>query len=119
MVVPLDVVRFMVDVAQYKADTEEEIDRLVNRIAAWLEIRTATDDKEYDAKYAKYITNPVRKMILLMFTGVGVLYAGWKLNQWLASDTHPEYAKNIRQTWTFLFIMMRHAEQMKKNKDRV
>ena len=114
MVMPLDVVRFMVDVAQNDARTDEAVDELINRMAEWLKKRTATDYDEYNDLAYKYIGKPVWKMLLLSFTGVGIIYVRRKFRHWLASDMHPEYDKNSWQTVLFLLGMVRRTGKMIK-----
>lgn len=93
MVVPIDIVRFMVEVANEDASTEECIDVLICRIARWLEERSAVNLTELDAKTSKYVNKPLRKVKLLVLTGVGIIFAARMLRKWLALDMHPEYAK--------------------------
>ena len=109
MVVPLDVIRFMVNIAQNTGNASGENAKLVETIAAWLEARTATVPHEYDKLLGKYVMKPVRKLLLLSFTGIGFIYARRKLKHWLASDTHPEYSKDMRRTLGFLFALTRES----------
>lgn len=114
MVTPLDAVRFMVGVAQNKSRTDGEIDTLINDIAAWLQSRTATSKKGYDLIEQRYVSRPARNMLLLLFTGVGIIYARRKIRYWLAADTHPEYAKNAQETISFLLGMTRRTSKLVK-----
>ena len=109
MVVPLDTIRFMVDIAQSTSRTSEEVDGLIINIATWLEKRTATNQSDYTDLVSKYIAKPVRKLFLLSLTGVGLIYVGHKIKHWFATDTHPEYAKNIWQTMSFLLELTRNS----------
>ena len=109
MVVPLNTIRFMVDIAQSTSRTSEEVDELIVNIATWLEERTATNRGDYNDLLAKYINKPVQKLFLLSLTGVGIIYVGRKIKYWFATDTHPEYAKSIRQTMSFLLGLTRNS----------
>ena len=103
LVTPLDTIRFMVDVAKNGGRTGEEITELVEYMAAWLEERTATTSTSHKALAHKYMIKPARRLLLVSLTIVGMLYAHYKLKYWLASDTHPQYAKDKWRTMTFLF----------------
>lgn len=118
MIVPLDAVRFMVEVARSEASTDSEINELINKIAAWLEERTATNSQESHTILRKYVTYPMWKLALLSLTGVGLVYVNRKIKQWFASDTHPEYAKNLPQTIKFLLSMSLYSIRMSKKRNR-
>lgn len=102
MVVPLDTIRFMVNVAESGARADDEVDRLVSDIAAWLEKRTATNDRKYRRTHFRYIVMPILALSLLAITGIGLIYVTRKMGHWFAFDTHPEYAKNSSETVKFL-----------------
>lgn len=107
LVVPLDVILFMVNIARNTGRASGENAELVETIAAWLEARTATVPREYDKLLGKYVTKPIWRLVLLSFTGIGFIYARRKIRHWLASDTHPEYSKDMRRTLWFLFALTR------------
>lgn len=102
MVVPPNTIRFMAGVAQNLSQTQPENAALANRVAKWLEDRTARTSDEYERLLTKHIVRPIRTLRLIAYTGVGILYVYYKLRLWLAADTHPEYLKNIWQTIGFL-----------------
>lgn len=112
MVVPLDAVRFMVEVAQDEARADGEIDQLIDRIAAWLQERTSSDRTEYKSMLKKHVDYPALKLFLLMFTGIGLIYAVRKIRYWFATDTHPEYAKNPLEIMKFLLDMTNTSTRM-------
>ena len=107
LVVPLDVILFMVNIARNMGSASSENAELVETIAVWLEARTATGPPEYYKLLHKYITKPIWKLILLSLTGIGFIYSRRKIRHWLASDTHPEYSKDIHSTLRFFFALMR------------
>ncbi len=102
IVVPPNTIRFMVDVAQNLDRTQEENAALINYMAKWLEKRTARTIGEYERLLNKYIVRPAWALRLLSLTGFGLIYVNRKVRHWIASDTHPEYAKDMRQTMGFL-----------------
>ncbi len=57
LVIPQDAVEFLLWVARNEAQTEEEIDELIFKIAVWLEERTATNEKEFSQKYEQFVKN--------------------------------------------------------------
>lgn len=103
LVTPLDTIRFMVGVAGNEGRTSEEIAELVEQMAMWLEERTATTSAGHKALAHKYMAKPARKLFLASLTIVGMIYAHRRLKYWLASDTHPQYAKDKWRTVAFLF----------------
>lgn len=112
MVVPLDAVRFMVDVAQNEARANDEIDELIERIAAWLQERTSSNSQEYKCILKKYVGRPALKLFLLSLTGIGLIYVGRKIRYWFALDMHPEYAKNLLEIIKFLLDMTNTSTRM-------
>ena len=102
MVVPLDAVRFMVGVAKDEANTEDEIDGLIDRISVWLERRSTADKEQVGTITRKYVEKPLWKMLLLSFTGIGLIYVGRKTREWFAIDMHPDYAKSAPDTLRFI-----------------
>ena len=111
LVVPLDVILFMVNIARNMGSASSENAELVKTIAVWLEERTATGPPEYYKLLDKYINKPIWKLILLSLTGIGFIYSRRKIRHWLASDTHPEYSKDIYSTLRFLFSLTRISTQ--------
>lgn len=102
MVIPLDAVRFLVCVARHQAETEDEIDALIDEIACWLERRTATSKKEFNRLVKKHVRNPLIKLFLISITGIGLFYAVHLINKWFVTDMHPEYKHNLGNTMAFL-----------------
>ena len=115
MVVPIDVVRFLIEVANDDASTEDCIDALICKISRWLEERSAADAAEFDAKLSQYVTKPLWKLVLLSLTGIGLVYARRMIHKWLAIDTHPEYTKgghNVIQLILLLASSNKRAARM-------
>ena len=107
LVVPLDVILFMVNIARNTGSASSENAELVETIAVWLEARTATRPSAYYKLLHKYVTRPIWKLIFLSFTGIGLIYSRRKIKHWLASDTHPKYSKDMGSTLRLLFAMTR------------
>ena len=117
LVTPLDVIRFMVGVAKNEGNTNKEVSHLTEYVASWLEERTATTRASHKALAHKYLTAPARKLFLISLTGVGIIYTHRKLKYWLASDTHPHYAKDKLQTMTFLLGLTFGTDKWLKQKE--
>lgn len=114
----------MVRIARDKSETEEEIDALIYEIADWIEARTATTSNEFAKKSRKYLLNPIRKLRIIAFTVVGMIYVYYVLNKWLATKYHPEYKQNFGSVYKFLDTFSKDSikalENMEKqNKKRV
>lgn len=106
LAVPLDVIRFMVKIAENMGCATSENAELVKDIAGWLDARTATVPSEYNELLRKYVMGPILRMALISLTGIGYFYARYRLRQWLASDMHPEYSKYTPRTVSFLFSLI-------------
>lgn len=116
MVVPLDTIRFMVSIADNTENTEEDIKELHDNIAAWLKARTAKTGSEYQSLIDKYLKKPVRKLLLISLTGIGIIYVRRKLRRWMASDMHPEYARDMGKTVEFLSRVRLNTIRMAQRK---
>ncbi|MDE0525652.1 MAG: hypothetical protein OXI27_03535 [Thaumarchaeota archaeon] len=93
----MDTVKFLTCVAREQGRTEDEVDTLIDRIATWLEERTATDAEAYRAKMEEYVTKPLYDLKKL----------GWEkgrrmLEDWFVVDFHPEYKTEITDIVKFL-----------------
>jgi len=97
LVIPLDTVKFLVCVAREEGRTEEEIDMLIDRIATWLEKRTATGAESLEEKIEQYISAPILELLKSEKDHVTRT-----LDDWLATDFHPEYRRNIDYIVQFL-----------------
>lgn len=102
MVVPPDTVRFMVNIAQSTTHTSEEISKLIDNIAAWMEKRTAATYDEYKSLFSKYFKRPILVLRFFSFIRIGRIYARRKIAYWFALDIDPEYGKDVIQTMSFL-----------------
>ncbi len=97
LVLPLDTVRFLVDVAREEGGTEGEVDALIDRVAIWLEERTATDKESYIEKMEEYVIKPVHDL-----ENLGEVHAKRALDDWFAVDFHPDYEAEITDIAQFL-----------------
>lgn len=115
LVIPLNAVEFLVHVSQNKGKTEEEIDDLIFEISNWLEERTATTKEEFSKKNNKFVRNPLLKLFLILFTGVGVFYVEHKMNKWFATKFHPEYKQNMRGIMKFVVSTLDDSKKALEN----
>ena len=102
LVIPLDTIEFLVGVARDEAETEEEIDVLIYEIADWLEARTGKTRTEFIEKTTKYLLKPLKKLRIIAFTGIGLIYVYYIMNKWLALKYHPEYRYKMMSIINFL-----------------
>ena len=119
LVTPLDTIRFMVGVAENEGRTGEEIAELTESVASWLKERTATTVADHEALVRKYLAAPARKLFLISLTVVGIIYVHYKLKYWLASDMHPQYAKDKLQTMRFLLDLTFGLGRLLKQKENM
>ena len=97
LVLPLDTVKFLVSVAEEQGGTEEEIRTLIERIAAWLELRTAHDMATFAEKINEYIISPISSVIER-----GEDHTKRAFDDWFVIESHPEYAENVTDVIQFL-----------------
>ena len=118
MVVPIDVVRFMIEIADDDASTEDCIDALICRIARWLEERSAMDVPEFDAKLSRYVNKPLLRAILLSLAGFGILRARKMFRKWFALDMPSDRAKNDpASTLRLIFKLILHNQRAVRDRD--
>ena len=115
LVIPLNTVEFLVKVAQDDSKTEEEIDELIDKIAIWLEERTAKNYEELNEINKKFVRNPVRRLMMISLTGIGLFYVGYLLNKWFATKYHPEYKQNFWKIMKFLLSTLTDSEKAINN----
>ena len=115
LVIPLNVVEYLVKVARDERKTEEEIDALINEIAEWLEERTATNNTEFVHLSKKLVQNPLLKLLVIACTGIGLLYVHHVLNKWFATKYHPEYKQQMGSIMKFLTSTLRDNEKALQN----
>jgi len=118
LVVPIDVVRFMIKIADDDARDEECIDALICEISCWLEARSAVREAEFNTKMSRYVTKPLWKAIFLTFSVVGIIFARRMFRRWLALDTHSEYVKNdTGSTFRLILDLLSHNKRAAKQHD--
>ena len=111
LVLPLDTVKFLVNVAMEEGSTEAEIDKLIDRIATWLEEHTATSKESHMEKVREIVLEPVEDLKKLDDADARRLLADW-----FALDFHPEYEEYV--TEFIAFLMTAHAAMRKTLDDR-
>jgi death-on-curing protein len=114
LVIPLDTVRFLVNVAQNPANTEEEIDGLIIKIANWLEKRTGKSKEAHDKNIKKYVLNPLLGLLVISLTGIGLFYTSRKLDEWFSTKMHPEYKKDMNEIIKFLINTINDSKKAMK-----
>jgi death-on-curing protein len=114
LVIPLDTVRFLVNVAQNPANTEEEIDGLIIKIANWLEERTGKSKEAHDKNIKKYVLNPLLGLLVISLTGIGLFYTSRKLDEWFSTKMHPEYKKDMNEIIKFLINTINDSKKAMK-----
>lgn len=103
MVVPMNVNRFMVDIARNTSYHSEDNTVLLENIAKWIAKLTTTTTACYTWQWYIYAVFPVIGIAFLMFTKIGAPYARRKIRYWLATDVRPEYDKDLQGTLGFIF----------------
>lgn len=102
LVIPFDTIRFLIGIANNEGATDKEIVELNNKIASWLEVRTATTGTEIRSLVVNHLLKPALGLLLISLTVVGLIYTRRKFKCWFAVDMHPEYERSVLQTCKFL-----------------
>ncbi|QLH09479.1 type II toxin-antitoxin system death-on-curing family toxin [Candidatus Nitrosotenuis sp. DW1] len=102
LVIPLNTVKFTVNIAKNKAQSEKEINKLVDEIAKWLELRCSSNKDDYNKKLVRYVTLPIIGLVAISLTGIGLFIVAKILDEWFAVKMHPEYKKNPKEIMGFL-----------------
>ena len=63
----------------------------------------------------KFIRNPLLKLILLVFTGVGFFYVNHILNNWFSTKFHPEYKQNMNGIIRFILSTLNDSRKALEN----
>lgn len=115
LVVPLNTVEFLVRVAQDMSKTEEDVDKLISEIAQWIEKRTAKNRNEIIQINKKFVQNPLRRLLVISFTGIGLFYVNHQINKWFATKHHPEYKQSFGRITKFLFNTLDDSKKAFEN----
>jgi death-on-curing protein len=102
LAIPLDAVRFTVEIAENTNQEPEATASLVQEIANWLEMRTGKNSIEFSAKALKFVIFPIFKFLLLNTFGFKKRVAQ-QVIYWFAIDKNKEYAKELDRISSFLF----------------
>ncbi len=97
LVLPLDTIKFLVGVACEDGRTENEIDTVINRIAVWLEQRTATDMESLKEKLMEYVCLPIADLAKLEESQAMRI-----LDDWFVLDHHSEHKRTITHIVQFM-----------------
>lgn len=108
MVIPIDAVRFTQKIAATKDAEQEDIEKLIQEIAAWLKKYTTDDPALFVSKVFKHSLVPSAKLLILNFFGFKK-HVKKKLDCYFSTEAHPEYKKETAQTFSFLTRLMLEA----------
>lgn len=115
LIIPLNVVEYLVKIAQDERETEEEIDELIDEIAKWLEKRTARNADELAKLSSRLVNRPILKLLVIACTGVGLIYVNHILNKWFATKYHPEYKQQMGSILRFLIGTIKDSNKALQN----
>lgn len=117
MVIPLNILRYVVNIANNDSRDEESVDKLIKKIANWLEKRTATSQKEYDGMFKRYLYVPGMVFAVLTKSKIGLPIASLMFDYWMCTRHHPEYRKDLDKTVEWLLdLTKRSRESVSKQK---
>lgn len=101
LAIPLDAVRFTVDIAENTCQDQEYNMFLIQHIAEWLQQRSGKDYGSFALKALRYVVLPVVKLMFLEKIGFKK-HVGKKLDYWFAVDMNQEYKKEMSNITKFL-----------------
>lgn len=101
LAIPLDAVRFTVDIAENTCQDTEYNMFLVHHIADWLRQRSGRGYTSFTLKAFRYVILPVIKLMFLEKIGMKK-YVINKLHFWFAVDMNQEYKKEMSNIAKFL-----------------
>ncbi len=90
LVLPIDVVRYAVQIASNQNNDEESINKLIIEIARWLEKRSATTYLGYVRKALRYTVLPAIGLLIINSVGFRK-YADKKISEWYQLEFHKDY----------------------------
>lgn len=97
LAIPIDSVRFLIKVADNRENDEEPTNNLIKEISEWLREHSATDEREFFIKVAKYNLLPAIKLNLLYFFGFRKK-AKKITDYWYALESHQDYVLEAKET---------------------
>lgn len=120
LAIPIDAVRFTVNVASNIENEQEDTQKLVKEIADWLQKYSSREIGEFASKVWQYSLWPTMKLVILDFIGCKK-YAKRKKQEYFMIKGHEDYekkyAKEAIQTAGFFFmIVIKTLQQLNKQK---
>lgn len=109
MIIPPNIIRYMVSIASNESRDEESVNKLIKKIADWLEKRTATNQKEFSKVFTRYLYLPGIVYIGLVKSKIGIPIAMLVFSYWMCTKTHPEYAKGVNETVKWFTDLMKQS----------
>jgi len=108
LAIPIDAVRFTQKIASTEGVEQEEIEKLIEEIATWLEKYTAEDSPGFTIKVLKYNLFPALKLSILHFLGFKK-YVQRRIDYLFVTKAHPEYKQESTQVFSFLKGLMQES----------
>lgn len=97
LAIPIDSVRFLIRVADDRQNDQDYTNNLIKEISEWLREHSATDEREFFIKAARYNLLPAIKLSLLYFFGFRKK-AKKLTDYWYALESHQDYVLEAKET---------------------
>lgn len=97
LAIPIDSVRFLIRVADDRQNDQDYTNNLIKEISEWLREHSATDEREFFIKAARYNLLPAIKLSLLYFFGFRKK-AKKLTDHWYALESHQDYVLEAKET---------------------
>lgn len=97
LAIPIDSVRFLIRVADDRQNDQDYTNNLIKEISEWLHEHSATDEREFFIKAARYNLLPAIKLSLLYFFGFRKK-AKKLTDYWYALESHQDYVLEAKET---------------------
>jgi death-on-curing protein len=109
--VPFSAVRFTVQIAINKPETQEDLNLRLKHIARWIK-RHSARTKTFWArlKFSYYVKYPISIMLFLALHGFSAPMS-WILSRWFAFDIYPEYRADLNKM--FILLVQLDADSLK------
>ncbi|MGQ0772013.1 MAG: type II toxin-antitoxin system death-on-curing family toxin [Nitrososphaerota archaeon] len=91
LAIPIEIVKYTVDIATHQSKTEEEINDLISEISIWLERHSSRTYLGYTLKVIRYTSLPSIGMFILYF--IARKYANRKIDEWYQLTYHEDYVE--------------------------
>lgn len=101
LVLPLSAVRFSVQIAQNKEDDPATTQRLLKRIAKWIQFHAANNAGDYLFTFRWHMRYPVKLLAFLLRVHLDFV-ARRILGYWLALDLNPQRMEDVTSVMGFL-----------------